>query len=121
LQHSCRKKFSNSAIAMYISLSTKPRKQADKTFWSRIWQSWVFSLCSLHPSEVIHLAKFEAYPSGNFTKLIKSQNSLCFVFESTYRQGSQNRWEPVRFDRFPVEPVRPGTRTGPVPTPKPCL
>jgi hypothetical protein len=37
----------------------------------------------------------------------------------TYRrmaQGSQNRWEPVRFDRFPVEPVRSGTRTGPVPT-----
>jgi hypothetical protein len=25
------------------------------------------------------------------------------------RQGSQNRWKPVRFDRFPVEPVRPGT------------
>jgi hypothetical protein len=24
-------------------------------------------------------------------------------------QGSQNRWEPVRFDRFPVEPVRPCT------------
>jgi hypothetical protein len=37
------------------------------------------------------------------------------------QQGSQNRWEPVRFGRFPVEPVRPGTRTGPVPTLKPCL
>jgi hypothetical protein len=36
-------------------------------------------------------------------------------------QGSQNRWEPVQFGRFPVEPVRPGTHTGPVPTPKPCL
>jgi hypothetical protein len=32
-------------------------------------------------------------------------------------QGSQNRWEPVRFGRFPVEPVRPG----PVPTLKPYL
>jgi hypothetical protein len=36
-------------------------------------------------------------------------------------QGSQNRWEPVWFGRFPVESVRPGTRTGPVPTSKPCL
>jgi hypothetical protein len=33
----------------------------------------------------------------------------------------QNRWESVRFGRFPVEPVRPGTLTGLVPTPKLCL
>ena len=25
-------------------------------------------------------------------------------------QGSPNRWEPVRFDRLPVKPVRPGTK-----------
>jgi hypothetical protein len=24
-------------------------------------------------------------------------------------RGSRNRWEPVRFGRFPVESVRPGT------------
>jgi hypothetical protein len=33
-------------------------------------------------------------------------------------QGSPNRWEPDRFDRFPVLPVRPGSKTDqePVPT-----
>jgi hypothetical protein len=28
---------------------------------------------------------------------------------STENQGSRNRWEPDRFGRFQVEPVRPGT------------
>jgi hypothetical protein len=54
---------------------------------------------------------------------------MIFIFFQTFlmaknycsNQGSQNRWEPARFDRFPVEPVQPGTWTGPVPTPKPCL
>ena len=57
--------------------------------------------------------------------------SLCSVFWSVlsesvnmvpincvYRfQGSPNQWEPVRFDRLPVKPVRPGyrsNRSGPV-------
>jgi hypothetical protein len=84
LQHSYRKKFPNSTIAVYISLSTKLRKQAGKILWNRIWQTWVFSLCRLHSSAAIHLAKFEAYPSRNFTELIKSQNSFCFILESTY-------------------------------------
>jgi hypothetical protein len=39
----------------------------------------------------------------------------------TSRQGSPNCWEPDWFGRFPVEPGRPGTRTGPVPTHKQCL
>ena len=30
----------------------------------------------------------------------------------TSRQGLQNRWEPVRFDRLPVKPVRPGFDLG---------
>jgi hypothetical protein len=37
------------------------------------------------------------------------------------RQGSPNRWEPDRFGWFSVDLVRLGTRTGPVPTHKPCL
>jgi hypothetical protein len=49
------------------------------------------------------------------------QQSWQMVFEKPHDQGLQSRWEPVRFGRFPVEPVRPGTRTGPVPTPKPWL
>ena len=37
---------------------------------------------------------------------------------SARQQGSPNRWEPVRFDRLPVKPVRPGSslvryQTGP--------
>ena len=37
---------------------------------------------------------------------------------ATYNQGSPNRWEPVRFDRLPVKPIRPGSgldryQTGP--------
>ena len=27
-------------------------------------------------------------------------------------QGSQNRWEPVRFDRLPVKPIRTGSGLG---------
>ena len=35
---------------------------------------------------------------------------LSFTFEySTLNQDLQNRWEPVRFDRLLVKPVRPGT------------
>jgi hypothetical protein len=47
-------------------------------------------------------------------------NHLCVVTKFGMRftkQGSQKWWEPVRFGQFPVEPVRPGTWTGPVPTP----
>ena len=56
--------------------------------------------------------------------------SLCSVFWSVlsesvnmvpvncvYRfQGSPNRWEPVRFDRLPVKPVRTGSGFGRYPT-----
>ena len=31
---------------------------------------------------------------------------------STCDQGLQNRWEPVRFDRLPVKPVRSGSGSG---------
>jgi hypothetical protein len=51
--------------------------------------------------------------------LITNKCEKAHVYDEV--QGSQNRWEPVRFGRFPVEPVRPGTRTGPVPTLKPYL
>ena len=31
---------------------------------------------------------------------------------SARQQGSPNRWEPVRFDRLPVKPVRLGSGLG---------
>jgi hypothetical protein len=46
---------------------------------------------------------------------------ICRCRPRRAAQGSQNRWEPVQFGWFLVEPVRPGTQTGPVPTSKPCL
>jgi hypothetical protein len=50
-----------------------------------------------------------------------AETGKCVLVATCTCHGSQNRWEPVRFGRFLVEPVRLGTRTGPVPTPKPCL
>jgi hypothetical protein len=35
----------------------------------------------------------------------------------TTGQGSANRWEPGRFDRFPVLPVRPGSKIDQEPVP----
>jgi len=40
---------------------------------------------------------------------------LCTSFwwvASRWTQGSPNLWEPVRFDRLPVKPVRPGSGLG---------
>jgi hypothetical protein len=36
----------------------------------------------------------------------KSAGASCAAYS---HQGSPNRWEPVRFDRLPVKPVRPGS------------
>jgi hypothetical protein len=41
--------------------------------------------------------------------ILKDSYLICLANIVLRYQGSQNRWEPVRFGRFPVEPVRLGT------------
>ena len=39
-------------------------------------------------------------------------NSIRPFVSMGYGQGSPNRWEPVRFDRLPIKPIRPGSGLG---------
>jgi hypothetical protein len=38
-------------------------------------------------------------------------------YKKCHRQGSPNRWEPGRFDRFPVQPVQPDSKIDREPVP----
>ena len=48
---------------------------------------------------------------GNVAQHVVWVKCTC-DWDATRAQGSQNRWEPVRFDQLPVKPVRTGSGLG---------
>ena len=61
------------------------------------------------------LNEFKMFPNelveqmyARLNVLIEDINALEISPLSTSDQGLRNRWEPVRFDRLPVKPARPG-------------
>jgi hypothetical protein len=81
---------------------------------------FVFVFFSVFPSNKIYSKNLSSCSKKSNCEVHCHLEPRCQV-SLTSRQGSPNRWEPDRFSWFPVEPGRPGTRTGPVPTHKPCL
>jgi len=64
------------------------------------------SVCTYLSNEVVYI------PSTVIKELDFMNHHDGLFRQSTKAQGSPNRWEPVRFDRLPVKPVRSGSGLG---------
>jgi hypothetical protein len=81
----------------------------NKVVWGNFWKVFRRSCGTLTRSvgptdRSVSLLVGQTHLSGTVVSLVGGDPGVPMS-----HQGSQNRWEPVLFGRFPVEPVRPGT------------